>query len=176
VAHAEALAARVPLHILPQPADLPHVEDAGAVNRLIRQHRLSLRHKRQRSRLVSPSRARRRTPVTATPVTAHYNSLTARHDARPMSRQNFPGREPVAEAQVPREAFRAILGALSKTPFHDLPLTERGSWLPADVREAVANGWLDVDGPSEGMFGQPVKITETGRHALKSMPYPPFRR
>jgi len=79
-------------------------------------------------------------------------------------------------AEVPREVFRAMLTALSKTSYQDLPLTERGSWLPADVREAIVNGWVVIDGPSEGMFGQPVKITEAGRSALAMMPYPPFRR
>jgi len=79
-------------------------------------------------------------------------------------------------AEVPREVFRTILTALSTTAYRDLPLTERGSWLPGDIREAIANGWVVVDGPSEGMFGQPVKITEAGRHALATMPYPPFRR
>lgn len=93
-----------------------------------------------------------------------------------MVERNVPGREPMAEAPVPREVFRVMLTALSSTPYRDLPLTERGSWLPADVREAIANGWLVADGPSEGMFGQPVSITESGRHALATMPYPPFRR
>jgi pyruvate dehydrogenase E2 component (dihydrolipoamide acetyltransferase) len=37
VAHAEALAARLPVHILAQAGHLPHMEKAGAVNRLIRQ-------------------------------------------------------------------------------------------------------------------------------------------
>ena len=36
-AHAEALAARLPVHILAQAGHLPHMEKAGAVNRLIRQ-------------------------------------------------------------------------------------------------------------------------------------------
>jgi hypothetical protein len=79
-------------------------------------------------------------------------------------------------AEVPREVFREMFTALSKAPYKELPLTERGSWLPADIREAVTNGWLVVDGPNEGMFGQPVKITESGRQALAAMPYPPFRR
>jgi hypothetical protein len=69
-----------------------------------------------------------------------------------------------------------MLTALSTKSYSELPLTERGSWLPADVREAIANGWVVTDGPNEGMFGQPVKITEAGRHALAMMPYPPFRR
>jgi len=37
VAHAEALAARLPVHILEQAGHLPHMEKSGAVNRLIRQ-------------------------------------------------------------------------------------------------------------------------------------------
>jgi pyruvate dehydrogenase E2 component (dihydrolipoamide acetyltransferase) len=36
VAHAEALASRLPVHILEQTAHLPHMEKAGEVNRLIR--------------------------------------------------------------------------------------------------------------------------------------------
>jgi hypothetical protein len=79
-------------------------------------------------------------------------------------------------AEPPREVFREMLTALSKTQFHDLPLTERGGWLPADVREALANGWVVGDGTAAGMFGQPVQITEAGRQALASMPYPPRRR
>jgi hypothetical protein len=78
-------------------------------------------------------------------------------------------------AEVPREVFRSMLTALSKTPYHDLPLTDRGSWLPGDVREAIAQGWVVVDGPDAGMFGKPVQITEEGRLALARMPYPPFR-
>jgi hypothetical protein len=79
-------------------------------------------------------------------------------------------------AAVPREVFRQILTMLSTTPYHSLPLAERGSWLPVDVREAVAHGWVVIDGPDEGMFGQPVKITDLGRAALATMPYPPHRR
>jgi pimeloyl-ACP methyl ester carboxylesterase len=37
VAHAEALATRLPVHILEQAGHLPHMEKSGAVNRLIRQ-------------------------------------------------------------------------------------------------------------------------------------------
>jgi pyruvate dehydrogenase E2 component (dihydrolipoamide acetyltransferase) len=37
VAQAEALAARLPVHILEQAGHLPHMEKSGAVNRLIRQ-------------------------------------------------------------------------------------------------------------------------------------------
>jgi hypothetical protein len=77
-------------------------------------------------------------------------------------------------AEIPREVFRQMLTLLSKTSFYDLPLTERGAWLPSDVRHAVANGWVVVDGANAGMFGQPVQITEAGRLALASMPYPPF--
>jgi len=69
-----------------------------------------------------------------------------------------------------------MLTALSTKSYNELPLTERGSWLPADVREAIANGWVVTDGPNEGMFGQPVIITEAGRQALATMPYPPYRR
>jgi pyruvate dehydrogenase E2 component (dihydrolipoamide acetyltransferase) len=36
VAHAEALAARLPVHILEAAGHLPHMEKAGDVNRLIR--------------------------------------------------------------------------------------------------------------------------------------------
>jgi hypothetical protein len=79
-------------------------------------------------------------------------------------------------AEVPREVLRAMLTALSTKSYNHLPLTERGSWLPGDVREAIANGWVVTDGPNEGMFGQPVKITEAGRQALAMMPYPPYRR
>jgi hypothetical protein len=79
-------------------------------------------------------------------------------------------------AEVPREVLRAMLTALSTKSYDELPLTERGSWLPADVREAIANGWVVTDGANEGMFGQPVKITEAGRQALATMPYPPHRR
>jgi hypothetical protein len=79
-------------------------------------------------------------------------------------------------AQIPREVFRQMLTMLSTTSFHDLPLTERGAWLPSDVREAIGNGWVVPDGPDAGMFGQPVQITEEGRLALARMPYPPFRR
>ncbi len=81
----------------------------------------------------------------------------------------------MAEPKVPREVFRAMLTTLSKTPYRELPLTERGGWLPADIREAIDNGWLVADGPSEGMFGHPVTITESGRQALANMPYPPYR-
>jgi hypothetical protein len=79
-------------------------------------------------------------------------------------------------ADVPREVFRQILTMLSTTPYRDLPLAERGSWLPVDIREAVAKGWMVTDGPDEGMFGQPVQITELGRAALVTMPYPPYRK
>jgi hypothetical protein len=79
-------------------------------------------------------------------------------------------------AEVPREVFRQILTMLSTTTYHDLPLAERGSWLPVDIREAIANGWVVTDGPDGGMFGQPVQITELGRAALATMPYPPYRR
>jgi hypothetical protein len=79
-------------------------------------------------------------------------------------------------AEPPREVFRQMLTALSRTAYHDLPLSERGTWLPADVREAIANGWLVTDGTGAAMFGQPVQITEAGRHALAAMPYPPYRR
>lgn len=79
-------------------------------------------------------------------------------------------------AEVPREVLRQMLTALSTTPFRDLPLSERGAWLPSDVREAIVNGWVVADGADEGMFGQPVHITEAGRQALASMPYPPRRR
>ena len=37
VAHAEALAARLPVHILDAAGHLPHMEKAGEVNRLIEQ-------------------------------------------------------------------------------------------------------------------------------------------
>jgi len=77
---------------------------------------------------------------------------------------------------VPREVFREMLTLLSTTQFRDLPLTERGGWLPGDVREAIAKGWVIADGASEGMFGQPVHITDAGRQALGTMPYPPRRR
>jgi hypothetical protein len=79
-------------------------------------------------------------------------------------------------ADIPREELRQMLTVLSTTSFHDLPLTERGSWLPRDVKEAIANGWVVTDGADAGMFGQPVQITEAGRLALTRMPYPPFRR
>ncbi len=79
-------------------------------------------------------------------------------------------------ADVPREVFREMLTSLSTTKYQDLPLTTRGAWLPADVREAVAKGWVVADGADEGMFGQPVQITEAGRQALATMPYPPRRR
>ncbi len=79
-------------------------------------------------------------------------------------------------ADVPREVFRQMLTCLSTTPFRDLSINERGSWLPSDVREAIANGWVVPEGPNEGIFGQPVQITEKGRSALTSMPYPPFQR
>jgi hypothetical protein len=79
-------------------------------------------------------------------------------------------------ADIPREVFRQMLTTLSTTSFHDLPLSERGSWLPSDVREAISHGWVVPDGPDAGMFGQPVQITEEGRLALTRMPYPPFRR
>ena len=36
VAHAEALASRLPVHILEQTGHLPHMENAGEVNRLIK--------------------------------------------------------------------------------------------------------------------------------------------
>jgi pyruvate dehydrogenase E2 component (dihydrolipoamide acetyltransferase) len=36
VAHAEALASRLPVHILEQTGHLPHMEKAGEVNRLIK--------------------------------------------------------------------------------------------------------------------------------------------
>ena len=36
VAHAEALASRLPIHILEDAGHLPHMEEAGEVNRLIR--------------------------------------------------------------------------------------------------------------------------------------------
>ncbi len=79
-------------------------------------------------------------------------------------------------AEIPREVFRQMLTLLSTTPYHDLPLAERGGWLPVDVREAIAKGWVVADGANEGMFGQPVKITASGRGALALLPYPPFRR
>jgi len=79
-------------------------------------------------------------------------------------------------ADVPREVFREMLTALSKSQFRDLPLSERGAWLPSDVREAISNGWVEADGTDEGMFGQPIQITDAGRHALAIMPYPPRRR
>ena len=61
-----------------------------------------------------------------------------------MTARNFQGKQPMVE--IPREVFRQMLTALSTTPYHDLPLAERGSWLPTDVREAIANGWVVVDG------------------------------
>jgi hypothetical protein len=76
-------------------------------------------------------------------------------------------------ADAPREVFREMLTVLSTTQYQDLPLTTRGAWLPSDVREAVAKGWVIADGADEGMFGQPVHITEVGRQALATMPYPP---
>lgn len=79
-------------------------------------------------------------------------------------------------AEIPREVFRQMLTMLSTSSFHDLPLGERGAWLPRDVREAIGKGWVVTDGPDEGMFGQPVQITEEGRQALARMPYPPYRR
>jgi pyruvate dehydrogenase E2 component (dihydrolipoamide acetyltransferase) len=36
LAHAEALASRLPVHILEQTGHLPHMEKAGEVNRLIK--------------------------------------------------------------------------------------------------------------------------------------------
>jgi len=36
VAHAEALASRLPVHIIEQTGHLPHMEKAGEVNRLIK--------------------------------------------------------------------------------------------------------------------------------------------
>ena len=36
VAHAEALAARLPVHIIEQTGHLPHMERAGDVNRLLK--------------------------------------------------------------------------------------------------------------------------------------------
>jgi hypothetical protein len=91
-----------------------------------------------------------------------------------MATRNVQRKEPMAE--VPREVFRQMFTSLSTTAYKDLPLTERGSWLPVDVREAIANGWVVVDGADEGIFGQPVKLTDSGRQALATMPYPPFRR
>ena len=82
----------------------------------------------------------------------------------------------VPRPDVPREVFREMLTLLSTKQFHDLPLTERGGWLPGDVREAIAKGWVIADGADEGMFGQPVQITDAGRQALLTMPYPPRRR
>jgi len=78
-------------------------------------------------------------------------------------------------ADVPREVYRQILTMLSTTSYHDLPLAERGSWLPRDVREAIEKGWLVADGPDDRLFGQPVQITALGRAALAAMPYPPYR-
>jgi hypothetical protein len=100
--------------------------------------------------------------------------LTLDRMTRSKTERNVQGKAPMTD--VPREIFRQMFTALSTTPYRDLPLTERGSWLPNDVREAIANGWVVVDGPNEGMFGQPVKITESGRQALATMPYPPFRK
>lgn len=77
--------------------------------------------------------------------------------------------------EPPREVFRQMLTALSRVAFHDLPISER-TWLPSDVREAISNGWLVADGEGAAMFGQPVQITEAGRAALATMPYPPYRR
>jgi hypothetical protein len=105
---------------------------------------------------------------------AGRNDLTIRHNKRLMITRNLQRKQPMVEA--PREVFRQMLTALSTTPYRDLSLTERGSWLPADVREAIANGWVVADGPNEGMFGQPVHITEKGRSALVALPYPPFQR
>ena len=76
-------------------------------------------------------------------------------------------------AELPREVFRQMLTALSANAFRDIPLTERAGWLPRDVHEAIAKGWVVVDGPDGGMFGQPVQITEIGRRTLEKMPYPP---
>jgi hypothetical protein len=59
-------------------------------------------------------------------------------------------------ADIPREVFRQMLTMLSTTSFHELPLSERGAWLPSDVREAISHGWVVTDGPDAGMFGQPV--------------------
>ena len=78
-------------------------------------------------------------------------------------------------AEIPREVFREMLTRLSTTAFRDLPMTERSGWLPRDVREAIAKGWVVSDGPDAGMFGQPVQITDKGRQALSRMPYPPYR-
>jgi hypothetical protein len=77
---------------------------------------------------------------------------------------------------VPREVFRQMLTALSASKFQDLPITERGGWLPVDVQEAITNGWVVADPSIVGRFGQPVQITDAGRHALAIMPYPPYRR
>jgi hypothetical protein len=82
----------------------------------------------------------------------------------------------VPRPDVPREVFREMLTALSTQQYRDLPLTERGGWLPGDVREAIAKGWVVAEGADEGMFGQPVQITQAGRQALATMPYPPRRR
>jgi hypothetical protein len=79
-------------------------------------------------------------------------------------------------ADVPREVFREILTVLSTSRFQDLPLTTRGAWLPVDVQEALAKGWVVADGADEGMFGRPIQITDAGRQALSTMPYPPRRR
>jgi hypothetical protein len=76
-------------------------------------------------------------------------------------------------ADLPREIFRGMLTALAKQSFEDLSLNERAGWLPGDVREAIAKGWVIADGPDSGMFGRSVQITEVGRRALADMPYPP---
>ena len=62
-----------------------------------------------------------------------------------------------------------MLQALSKASFRDLPLSERAGWLPADVREAIARGWIAADGPDTGQFVRPVHITELGRLVLSTV-------
>jgi hypothetical protein len=72
-------------------------------------------------------------------------------------------------AERPREVLIDMLSALAKSPFRDLPLSERAGWLPVDVREAISRGWIAADGPDTGQFVRPVHITELGRMALASM-------
>ena len=73
----------------------------------------------------------------------------------------------------PNEVFRGMLTALATTSFWDVPLAERGSWLPTEIGEATTQGW--VRSVAAGTRGE-VEITDAGRQALARMPYPPAPR
>jgi hypothetical protein len=73
----------------------------------------------------------------------------------------------------PTEVFRGMLTGLSNASYWDVPLSERGCWLPTEIREALAQGWIRH--VAAGTRGE-VEITDDGRDALARMPYPPSPR